>query len=308
MMTMNIPRDKCYWIWTAKQALSVHGTPEGVAAAAVAAGVSEVIFKTSNGWYPWLPDTPGAQGLPETMKALDDAGIRIWVYHYSYAQTKYESKAVLDAWIVYSAIAELRGLIIDAESEYKRPGTDAFAVWLLRELRDILPGVSIGMTSYRYPELHREFPWNAWFFGEPGQDADVKGIDFYIPQVYWQAAHNPAQQLRESLRQIARIDPTMTVVPAGSAYRAGLWKPTKADVNEFDAEVRRLKLPGVSWWRWDTSVTLDLWNTIAAHPWPTEPPAQGKHWDDLTPEEKDDVLLRTAQASGTIDDAGFVVL
>jgi hypothetical protein len=302
---VTIPQGKCYWIWQANQALSVHGTPAGVADAAVAAGLSEVIFKTSNGWYPWLPDKYEARGLPETMKALADAGIRIWVYHYSYAISRYEPKAILDSWLAYSAVADLAGLIVNAESEYKKSGTDSFAIWLLGEIRDILPGVPVGMTSYRYPELHQEFPWAAWFFGDPTHD--IKGIDFYVPQVYWQGAHNPAWQLRESLRQIARIDPTMIIVPAGSAYRAGTWRPTIADVDEFDAEVRRLEHSGISWWRYDTAVTLGLWDAIAKHPWPTEPPAQGKHWDDLIPEEKDEVLMRTAQVAGTIDDDGFVI-
>jgi hypothetical protein len=98
-----------------------------------------------------------------------------------------------------------------------------------------------GMTSYRYPDLHRTFPWKE----------ALRGVDFVMPQVYWERAHNPYSQLDRCFDQYRKLT-QVPIIPIGAAYGVTGWEPTVSDLRSFEDGVVALNLPGYSFWNWRT--------------------------------------------------------
>src|SRR4030042_735313 len=114
----------------------------------------------------------------------------------------------------------LAGYVIDAEREFKLPGKATAARTYVRELRSGLGSLPIALSSYRYPSYHPEFPWTAF----------LEKCDFNMPQVYWEQAHNPDEQLQRSVNEITALTPSLPVVPTGSAYATSGWRPAASEV------------------------------------------------------------------------------
>jgi hypothetical protein len=95
-----------------------------------------------------------------------------------------------------------------------------------------------------------------------------------MPQVYWEQAHNPGEQLKRSLNEFkTAVSPFRPIIPTGAAYGANGWIPTVEDITEFINTVVTLGMSGVNFWSWDycrRSLPV-LWKTIAAYDWPTAP-------------------------------------
>ena len=104
----------------------------------------------------------------------------------------------------------------------------------------------VGLCSYRFPHAHREVPYSA-FLRSPS-------INAVAPQVYWQGAHNPAEQLRNSLAQYDDWARKFSeYVPIGATYGEHGWRPTAAEIVEFRETAEALKREGyninaVGWW------------------------------------------------------------
>jgi hypothetical protein len=152
------------------------------------------------------------------------------------------------------------GFVIDAERECKnRP--DACRQYCTT-LRSEMADLPIGLASYRYPSLHPELPWTVF-----------RGfVDFDMPQVYWQLAHNPGDQLRRSFAEFSKMTPALPYVPTGAAYTEYGWAVTVADVVQFMDTCAALGLRSFNWWEWYfAAIELpELWPAIFGY----EPPAQ----------------------------------
>ncbi len=89
-----------------------------------------------------------------------------------------------------------------------------------------------------------------------------------MPQVYWQAAHNPESQLRRCVSEFQALKYVRPILPTGPVYRYGDWMPTVQDIVEFLNTAQTLKLNAVNFFTWDyRSILSSLWNAISSYNW-----------------------------------------
>jgi len=270
---VSIPTGKGVWIWQAWGILG--GTIDApkydeVVQALVAAGVSHVYLKVADGVHPYnvkWADYPRWSGAikadiaGELTIRLQQALIQVIGWQYVYGIGPLDEAAIA---VSRTKALKLDGFSIDAEAEYKLPGKGAAAESYSQALRKGLGGLPISLATYRYPRLHPQLPYAPF----------LRRCDHNAPQVYWEQAHNPVQQLRDSRKQYdivyagAGIAP-MPFTPVGSAYGAGSWRATSADVTAFLAEAKASGCPSASLWSMDWMLALgaELWQAFAAFDW-----------------------------------------
>ncbi len=155
----------------------------------------------------------------------------------------------------------LEAYLIDAEGEYKQPGKREAAKRYMAALRAGLPDLPIGLCSYRWPSYHPELPWAEF----------LAGCDFHAPQVYWVEAHNPRQQLEQSIRELSKLK-KLPVLPVGAAYHENGWQPLPGEVTAFYRAAKELGLPGLSWWEWGHVERYGFLPALQAMTWDAIPP------------------------------------
>lgn len=248
------PTGKGYFIWMLPRCAG--GSPSGLAAACKSAGLQWVTIKVSEAGGPF------GGNIKPWVDELRDAGVAVWGWGYVYG-----AKPEAEADIAAARVKEfgLDGWMIDAESEYKAPGKAAAAKTYTLRLRNAIPDKGIGLCSYRYPSLHRELPWAEF----------ITGCDFHCPQVYWissKATAAPGVQLEKSVAELKALR-DLPIIPVGVACdnpisNGGNWRPTVAQINNFDSTAQQMGLPGVSWWSYQHAEAIpEFWNAIAGHKW-----------------------------------------
>ncbi len=245
---------KGYYIW--KIPSCEGGDPDAIALAAQQAGLQHVFIKIANGIYDYNYDSATKKDLVAPVcEALLAKGIRVWGWHYVFGDLpKEEAKAA----IRQISRLPLDGYIIDAEGEYKDKYTPCRI--FMNELRAALPDYPMALSSYRYPNYHLSLPWKDF----------LSKCDYNMPQVYWEQAHNPGEQLNRSLKEFQLIEPFRPITPTGAAYAAGGWIPTIADIKTFLDTAVSLGMPAASFWSWDyCRLKLpEIWQAIADYSWP----------------------------------------
>ena len=212
-----------------------------------------VYIKVADGALPYnLTRRTQAQwedtGLCALMEKISHSGLAKIGWHYLYGrQPEKEAERALER---INRLG-LQGYILDVEQEYKTAGVKAAEIFMKR----LRAGSSIplALCSYRFPSLHREFPWQtfaSWL------DAD-KG-DCHMPQVYWvgdRRVNGPGLQLQRCHTELKALK-ALPLVPIGGLYSQSvngqLWRPSRVQIQNFVQEARLLKCPGVSWWSWDS--------------------------------------------------------
>lgn len=248
-------KGKGQWVWKVDQLLSVYKTLEEAVDSLVRCGFSHVLVKVANGYYPWLPNTPEGKKIPEFLNLCRDRGIQVILWTYSYCHTiPGETSACTMAIAEYGEDGDL--FVIDVEVEYKKKGNGTYYKTLVKNLRDRFPTIKIGYTSFRFPSLHQEVDW---------EDL-TEASDFTVPQVYWEGAHNSAEQLQRSFNEYNEFS-NLPFYPAGAAYSNRGWRPTDEECDRFSDKAQELNIEAINWWRWDTSITLRLWDTLCAQTW-----------------------------------------
>jgi hypothetical protein len=255
-----------------------------IALRAKAIGLNSIMLKIADGHVTYGSE----ENLAEIVAACKKYKIDVigWQYIYGLKPKQEAEKA-------HSLCSRLgvTGFIVNAEEEFKRAGAEAKAIEYFAEL---LPNITVpvGYTTYRYPNLHQAFPWKVF----------IENTDFTVPQVYWVQATNPAHQLRECMRQYREwyskfgLGNNLVMYPAGAAYSQSNWKPTAAQIVEFDEAVKAEGLTGISFWEWTSAIALGLEDTIAELDWPLPDEGGGDtEFDDLMErlgsiEEKLDIL------------------
>lgn len=283
---MSIPTGKGIWIW---QAWGLEGGTiddpayDAIVEAVVASGASHVYLKVADGPYPYnvrwanYPYWSGkitADIAGELAIRLQQALVQVIGWQYARGVGPLDEAAM--------AVSRVKGLkldgfSIDVEAEYKLPGKSAAAEAYSKALRAGLGDLPISLATYRYPRLHKELPYAPF----------LRRCDHNAPQVYWEQAHNPVQQLQDSRGQYdelyagAGIAP-MPFTPIGSAYGRGSWRATPADLTAFLQAAQASGCPSASLWSMDWMLALapELWEAFAAFPWPQvgggdEPPPPG---------------------------------
>lgn len=265
-------KGKGLWIWKVDQLLNVYNSLEQAVEEAVRCGTGHALVKIVNGWYAWMPDTPEGRKIPMMLDLLRSNGIQTILWTYSYCHTiPGETRAIREALDEYGDGES--PFIIDVEKEYKKSGSDVYYETLTGNIRATFPNLKIGHSSYRFPSLHQDIPWGSL----------TENSDFAMPQVYWEGAHNPAQQLQRSWDEYRKFS-TLPFYPAGAAYTNKGWKPTDEDLDEFSTSAHQIGIQAINYWRWDTMVSLNLWDTFCRQEWGEGPPPQ------LTDKQKLDIL------------------
>lgn len=251
---MSIPRGKGMYIWQPDRL----GTPEFVAQKAQEVGLDWVGMKFQDGIF--VTDGSSLEDFeafhPDRyVECLKARGIAVHGWGYVYGRTKYQVDGEIRATLAAIERFKPESWTIDAEREYYQEyTTPQLASRYVTNVR-LGTAVSVGFSAYRYPSLHPNYNWDVMF----------RNCDFASPQVYWEQASNPGAQLKKCLAEY-REKTSMPIIPIGSAYPAGSWRPTPAQVDEFYQTVIEEGLPGWSWWEWYYAwLDKGIWDALAAH-------------------------------------------
>lgn len=192
--------------------------------------------------------------LPGLFAAFGQQGLRKVGWQYLYGANPL---AEADTAALRIRQLGLQGYILDPEAEYKRAGVGAARVFM-RRLRQLVPNTPLALCSYRFPSLHRDFPWMGFL-----DEMDAVRGDVHMPQMYWvgdERSNRPEVQLERCLNELSALK-ALPLIPVGSAYtqRVGnrSWAPTAEQLENFFAATRRLGCAGASLWCWDSLVQKD---------------------------------------------------
>lgn len=277
-----------------------NGNPEAIAKTAQAAGLTHVLIKIANGTRSFNIDSnTGFDLVAPVVQALKARGIAAWGWHYVYGDAPNS-----EADIAIQRVRELNldGYLIDAEGEYKEPGKDEAAAEFMTRLKAGLPSSTpVGLSSYRWPTYHPDFPWKPF----------LEKCDVNMPQVYWVKAHNPADQLARSLREFQALTPYRPLIPTGPMYVYGSWEPSSQEINEFLDKTRALNLKAANFFEWYYARTIlePLWSTLSAYPWqpyPSQPDFPKRYLDALNTRNVDQVMSLYASTATHITPARTV--
>jgi hypothetical protein len=252
---------KGYFIWQVWNC--ERGDAQAIAARAKQAGLTHLLIKIADGTRSYNVDaTRGVDLVPPVLRACKEAGIEVWGWHYVRGDNPIGEAQFA---IQRSRQLGIDGYVIDAEAEYQTLGKTSAATRFMRELRAGLPKLPIALSSYRFPDRHRQLPWSAF----------LEACDYSMPQVYYEDAHNPTQQLEMSVNQYMALRPARPVIPTAPAYGRGSWRPTAQELVLFLAKAKELGLTAANIWSWDIAsrpAYQDLWQAIAQFDWPVAPP------------------------------------
>jgi len=243
------------------------GDVNQIANLAQQAGFSHVLVKVADGAYSYNVTETGDDLVPPLLHSLRSKGIQVWGWHYIYGDYP---RSEADRAVHRINQLNLDGYVLDVEGEYKQPGKYSAAKLFMSRLRAKYPHLPIALSSYRFPSYHPQVPWKAF----------LESCDFNMPQVYWQYSHNPADQLIRSVREFQSLTPFRPIIPTGSAYRAGSWLSTPADVKTFMQSCQAHNLPAFNFWEWSNcrKYLPDTWRAIADFPTTVvEPPKDIAH-------------------------------
>lgn len=224
------------------------------------ANYSHVLIKIANGIYSYNYDWERKIDLvPPLIQALKSKGIQAWGWHYLFGDQPGQ-----EAQKAISRIRELGvdGYILDAEGHYK--GKYNAAKTFMSQLKAEIKDIPVGLSSYRYPSLHPQLPW----------DEFLKKCDLNMPQVYWMNAHNPGAQLAKSVAEFRNLTYKPPIFPTGAAYTEFGWTPRVSEVKEFMQKAKAMNLPGVNFWEWSSLhnyLPAEIYRTIRDFDWDPGP-------------------------------------
>ena len=256
---MIIPAGKGMFIWQIPRC----GSPQWLADQAALFGFKYLLIKIADGIYDYGVNG-GVDQAQQLVNALHANGLEAWGWQYLYSfQPEREAAKAMER-ILETGVD---GFVIDAEGQCK--GRSEAVKIYCRDLRAEMDELPIGLSSYRFPSLHRELPWN-----------ELRAIcDFDMPQVYWMGAHNSGAQLRRCEAEFEQFGKKLPLIPTGAAFREHGWQPTAAEISEFMTVAGELGMAGFNFWEWyDAFFVLpkDCWEAITGYE-QLEPPPQGDY-------------------------------
>jgi hypothetical protein len=235
------------------------------------AGLTHVLIKAADGTTAY-----NSELLPPAIEAFHRADIQVWGWAWIWLRAP-EDEATVAAQLVNDL--GMDGFVVNAEHPAK--GRDAESELYMQVLRDGVGGLPIGLSSYRYPQMHATLPWETF----------LNRCDWNLPQMYW-IDEAPADCFNRSLAQHEALPAARPVVPTGAAYGETYgtlyFRAEPAEITAFLDAVRSAGLPGANFWSWDWTELYgpDLWQAIAAYEWPAVdenlPDVVERFWGALT--------------------------
>jgi hypothetical protein len=246
---------KGIYLWQIKRVAG--GDPAAIASMASAAQLTHVLIKVADGKYGY-GFSGGTDLVPGVVAALKAKGIQAWGWQYVYGA---DHKAEANKAIQRVKGLKLDGFVVNAEGQFKAKGMADIARKYMKLLRAGLGNTPVGLSTYRYPSVHYQFPFGVF----------LEYCDFNLPQIYWVESVNPAQQLKKSYDEYKKITPWKPYVPTGAAFAQGNWTVTPAQINEFISKARDMKLSGVNFWEMGSANDngAKLWKAIKGYDWAT---------------------------------------
>ncbi len=244
---------KGYFIW--RIWACENGDVNTIANLAEQAGFSHVLIKVADGTYSYNIYN-NVDLVPPLIRVLHRKGIQCWGWHYLYGESPRQEA---DKAIQRISQLGLDGYALDVEAEFEQSSKSVAARKFMNRLRSAYPKLPVALCSFRFPSLHPLVPWSTF----------LQQCDYNMPQVYWEQAHNPAEQLTRCVQEFQALTPVRPVIPVGSAYRSGSWSANSAEVLEFLLAVQSLNLNAANFWEWvNTRKYLPgVWNTIRDYNW-----------------------------------------
>lgn len=245
---------KGFFIW--KVPICQSGNATAIAAAAAAAGLTHVLIKIADGTSNYNYNN-GTDLVPAVVSALHAKGIEAWGWQYVYGSAPSSEGRVGGS---RAAALGLDGFIVDAESQFEASGMSTAAETYMIQVRKYIPTMPIALSTFRYPSYHNTFPFSIFF----------KYCNISMPQVYWEEAHNPVDQLDKSYSEYMKLAPTLPYTPTGPTYKSGSWAPTQTDIKNFLNEAVARNLPAINFFSWDECERdlSSLWTYISSYAWP----------------------------------------
>ena len=249
---------KGFFIWKIQHCEG--GDINAIVSLAQQANLSYVLLKIADGTYSYNVDQSGRDYVTPLVQSLHAAGIQALGWHYVYGD---DPLGEANKAIQRIGQTQVDGYVIDAEREYKDPGKNRAATSYMNRLRSALPQFPIALCSYRFPYYHPQIPWREF----------LEKCDYNMPQVYWQGAHNPADQLRRCVGEFQKITPYRPIIPVGSAYKTLSWAATPDDAIQFLQAAQSMNLTSANFWEWThcRKYLPDVWNAIRDYPWSSTP-------------------------------------
>lgn len=190
--------------------------------------------------------------LAEFVEKCHVAGIKVIAWQYVYGTNP---SAEAERAIVELAKYDYDGFVINAEVEYKNRPTQAKEY--CRKLRAAFPDLFIGLSSFRFPDYHPEFPWNEF----------LQYVDVNMPQVYWEQADGTAASQLDRCIALFSDDKYIQcpIMPTGAAYTNAGWVAKPQDIVDFIERANELELDAISFWEWryPRDRFPELWPPIA---------------------------------------------
>ena len=251
---------KGFFIW--KILKCENGDVKKIAKLARKAGFSHILIKVANGIWKYNYDWENHVDLcPDLVEALRDNGIEPWGWHYVFGEDP-----VREARVAVERVKglDLKGYVIDAEAHYKREKNRYEAA--KRFMSDLRKGVgknvALALSSYRFPSLHPEIPWNQF----------LMECDINMPQVYWIHSHNPEVQLEQTINEYSspKFKAHPPIIPTGAAFTEHGWTVTASEVEEFLKAAQSFNLEAANFWEWHSArerIPINVWETIRDYDW-----------------------------------------
>ncbi len=239
---MTGPKGVGMWIWLIDSC--ENGDVETIVDKAVEYGITWVAPKAQQGtvWY-----RRNKEKIKALSQALHAKGIEVYPWGWIYGRSTYPPYASIaraEGERAFEVVHELEadGYIIDAELDWKRPlNMAAEAPKFMAPLQDL--SIPVLLSSYRYPNYHRAFPWAAW-----SDTLQPDRGDGWIPQVYWEQdfrLNAGSTQLQATLDQYTArnlLKDDRSFHPSPSAYSRGAWSATDEQITLFRKKVEELEL------------------------------------------------------------------
>lgn len=241
---------KGMYIWIAERCEG--GNMAEVARQSALAGMTHLTIKIAGGVYEYSANLPYLKSLVDE---CHKQGIKVLGWHFVYGeQPPYEAQAAIKALKRYP----YDGFIINAEGAYKNRASQA--TFYSEMIRESFPDLLLALSSYRFPSLHREFPFNSF----------LKFVDLNMPQVYWMFGNGTVPgQLQQCIAEFTDDQFVQRpIFPTGAAFTEHGWAAIPEDQKIFIEEVQQYGLDGCNWWEYYHARHRlpDLWKAIAKTP------------------------------------------
>lgn len=241
--------------------------PKDTARACKDAGLSHVAIKIADAGYPYNVEYNtnggrpwGRDKVPPLVEALRSQGISPWGWVFVYGNTP---DAEAEIAIEQAKTHGIDGLIVNAEGAYK--GKHAAAKRYMGRIRSALSShMPIALSSYRFPDVHLDFPWVEF----------LSQVDINMPQVYWILSHNAGAQMLRCYEQFLQSKfPQVPIFPTGAAFSEQSWRPTVSEIVEFMDQAKALGAAGCNFWLYKQARHRfpEYWQAISAYDWPHDP-------------------------------------